>query len=154
MAAHAEPRIRAEKGQGRFGRDAGWKLALLFLIGAALLAAFVGLLFGVLSYSFHNSYVFNEAISRAERNPQVVSRIGTPLRPGWLPEGHIRISGDSGTAHMEIPVTGPRGKATIRLDASKASGTWHFSVLEIEFEGQTRWLDLLDSSESTGQSAP
>jgi len=125
-------------------RDAGWKIALVFLTCAGLFVAFAALLFGIVSYTFHHSYVFNEAIARAERNAQVVDRIGTPLKPGWLPGGKISVSGSSGRAHMEIPVTGPRGRATINLDAHKVEGTWQFETLEIESENESRWINLLD----------
>lgn len=139
--------------QRRKGRDTGWKIALIVLGCVGLLAIFIAVVFGIVSYSFHKSYVFNEAIARAERNPEVVSRIGTPLTPGWLPTGNIQVSGSSGSAHMEIPVAGSRGKATIRLDAHNAEGTWRFDTLELEFENESRWINLLDQG-GNGQTQP
>lgn len=154
MSAPPYPLIPPPLEKSWLDRHAAWKIPLAIVAGVILLCAFVGTVFTIVSYSFHKSFVFNEAIARAERNPQVVNRIGTPLKAGWLPTGNIQVSGDTGTAQMEIPVTGPRGNATIRLDARKASGTWRFSVVEIEFEGETNWISLLETSDGTGPPEP
>jgi hypothetical protein len=131
-------------------RHARWKIPLGCLTLILLLAGFVGSIFTVISYSFHNSYVFQEAIARAERNRQVTDRIGTPLRSAWLPEGRIAVSGATGTAQMAIPITGPRGKATIHLDARKVAGEWQFLTLQVEFENST-FVNLLASQIETGE---
>ncbi len=131
-------------------RHAGWKIPLGILLAVGLLVAFIGLIFTIVTVSFRQSDVFREAIARAERNSQVAQRIGTPLRPGWLSQGNLHVSGSSGTAQMEIPVAGPRGKATITLDARKVAGTWHFRILQIQFEGQSDSINLLDTEEGTG----
>jgi hypothetical protein len=144
MSSPPYPLLPQPKKKSWLERDTGWKIALICLICVGLLAIFIAAIFAIVSYSFHHSFVFNEAIARAERNPQVVSRIGTPLKPGWLPMGKIEVSGSTGRAHLEIPVTGPRGKATMRLDAHKVEGTWQFDTLEIEFEEESRWINLLD----------
>jgi hypothetical protein len=115
-------------------RHAGWKIPLGCLLAIGLLAAFVALIFTVVTSAFRNSDVYKEAIVRAEQSRQVTDRIGTPLRPGWLAQGKIEVSGSSGSARMEIPVMGPRGKATINLDANKVSGVWQFRMLEAQFE--------------------
>jgi hypothetical protein len=74
------------------------------------------------------------------------------LRPGRVLQGEINVSGSSGKAHMAIPVTGPRGKATIYLDARKAAGTWRFLTLQVQFEGESDCLNLLAGTEATSVS--
>jgi hypothetical protein len=131
-------------------RHARWKIPIGCLIVVVLLGGFVAAVFTVVSTSFRRSYVFQEAIARAERNPQVADRIGTPLRPGWVPQGRIEVSGSSGSAQMEIPVTGPHGKATISLEARKVAGTWRFSTLQVQLEGQSDSVNLLAGDEGAG----
>jgi Cytochrome oxidase complex assembly protein 1 len=127
-------------------RNAGWKILLGCVLLIAVIVAFCAILFAVIQAFFHNSVVYQEALARAERSPQVASRIGVPLRPGRVLEGRINVSGSNGTARMAIPVTGSRGKATIYLDARKASGAWQFLTLQIQFEGQPDCLNLLPES--------
>jgi|SRR5882672_956428 len=130
-------------------RHAGWKIPLGCLVVVILLAGFFGAIFTVVSFSFHKSDVFREAIARAEQNPQVARRIGTPLQSGLLPQGHIEVSGSEGTAQMAIPVTGPHGKATINLDARKVAGVWQFRTLQVQFEDSTS-VNLLAAEGDTG----
>jgi hypothetical protein len=124
-------------------RNAGWKIPLGCLLVVLLIVGFIGLIFSIVSTSFHKSYVFQEAVARAERNPEVAEKIGTPLRPSWMPMGQINVNGSSGNANMTIPVTGPRGKGTIHLEAQKVSGVWRFRILEVRVEGQTGAINLL-----------
>lgn len=111
------------------------------LCGAALtfvlvLAAFV---FGML----RNSDPAKMAIQRAEANPVVASRLGTPLKMGLFATGNVNVNGASGYAQLQIPVAGPRGKGTIYLIANKRLGRWEFSALEIALNNGTERIDLL-----------
>ena len=133
-------------------RHAGWKIPLGCLLLIVLLGTFVAVLFTVIEASFRKSTVYQEALARAERTPQVANRIGAPLRPGRVLQGQINVSGSSGTAHMAIPVTGPGGKATIYLDARKAARTWEFRTLQVQFEGQSDCLNLLAADGATSAS--
>jgi hypothetical protein len=124
-------------------RHAGWKIALGGLLVIVLVGVFAAIVFTAVETSFRKSDVYQQALDRAVRDPQVVDRVGVPLRPGRVLQGQLNVSGSSGKAHMVIPVTGPRGKATIHLYARKAAGTWRFLVLQVEFEEPSGCLDLL-----------
>ena len=127
-------------------RHAGWKIPLGCLMVILLICAFVAVLFTVLDISFRKSIVYREALDRAGRSPEVISRIGEPLRPGRVLQGRINVSGSTGTAEMNIPITGPRGKATIVLDARKVHGAWVFRSLYVGFDGQPGTVNLLDGA--------
>jgi len=127
-------------------RHGRWKIPLGCLIALLLLCAFVAILFTVLDVSFRNSAVYQEALARAAGSSEVAARIGQPLRPGRVLQGQINVSGSTGTANMRIPVEGPRGKATIVLDAQKIDGTWVFRTLEVEFKGQPDAVNLLQEA--------
>jgi len=119
----------------------------LLLIG--LIGVFGAGVFSLVEASFRNSAVYQEALARARQNSQVKDRVGAPLQPGRVLQGQLNTSGSSGTARMAIPVTGPRGKATIYLDARKVSGNWEFLALQLRFEGQRYCLNLLEDSGAT-----
>ena len=52
---------------------------------------------------------------------------------------------------MEIPISGPHGKATILLDAHKVYGAWMFTTLEVHFAGQSEIVKLLKSAPGSGR---
>jgi len=124
-------------------RHTGWKIALGGLLLIGFVGVFAAIVFTVVEASLRKSEVYQEALARAARDPQVTDRIGVALRPGRVLQGQINVSGSSGKAHMAIPVTGPRGKGTIYLDARKATGTWRFLILQVEFEDPSGCVNLL-----------
>lgn len=132
-------------------RHARWKIPLGCLIAILLLCGFVAVLLTVLDVSFRNSIVYQQALARAGRSPEVVNRIGEPLKAGRIFQGQINVSGSTGNANMNIPVTGPRGKATIVLDARKVEGAWIFRTLCVRFDDQSGTVNLLEATPSDVQ---
>lgn len=129
-------------------RHARWKIPLGCLIVILLLCAFVAIVFTVVEVSFSKSVVYQQALARAGRNPEVVSRLGEPLKPGRVLQGQINVSGSTGNASMNIPVTGPRGKGTIVLKAHKLNGAWVFRTLYLQLDGQSGTVNLIASPPS------
>ena len=108
-----------------------------------LLAAFVGGILLLVEISFQKSDVYRTAMERAQANPEVMQKIGKPLKAGWLSSGKINISGSSGDADISIPISGPRGKGTLYAVAKKSAGEWHYQTLQVEVEGESQRIDLL-----------
>jgi len=127
-------------------RHARWKIPLGCLIAILLLCAFVAIIFTVIEVSFSKSVVYQHALARAGRSPEVVRRIGEPLKPGRVLLGQLNVSGSTGNANMSIPITGPHGKATIILDARKVGGAWVFRTLCVQFDGQSGTVNLLEGA--------
>ena len=112
-------------------------LAILFSLFAG------GLLWLVLSV-LYGSTPAKMAVARAQANPAVVATTGTPLREGWLVTGNINVNGDSGHAELDVPVSGPKGRAHIELIADKRLGNWTFKELEIFLNGSSQSISLLN----------
>ena len=127
-------------------RHARWKIPLGCLIVIFLFCGFVAVIFTVLDVSFRKSTVYQEALARAGQSSEVVNHIGEPLQPGRVLQGQLNVSGSTGSAKMAIPITGPRGKATILLDARKVDGGWVFRTLDVQFEGHSDSVSLLEST--------
>jgi len=122
-----------------------WKWALpvgcLGLI--ILIVLFVAAIFGIVEFSFKSSDVYQQALSQAQADVRVTSRIGQPLKPGFFATGEIHLNGSSGQAKLEIPVEGSKGKGAINLSAEKTQGRWRFLVLEFKAEGLEEPINLL-----------
>lgn len=48
-----------------------------------------------------------------------------------------------GHADLEIPISGPNGKATLYATARKSAGVWTFEVLQVEFAKDNERADLI-----------
>ena len=85
---------------------------------------------------------YQEALAKAVANPQVQAALGTPVTAGFLVSGNISTAGASGSASMEIPISGPKGKGNIHVEAKKSAGVWTYSSLEVTIPGQPERVQL------------
>ncbi len=106
--------------------------------------AFITLIMLVVFASMKSSDVYKTAVARAKAHPQVVEKLGTPIEEGFFVSGNIETSPARGEAKLTIPISGPKGKATIYADATKRGGDWEFSVLEVVIEGESGKIELLE----------
>jgi hypothetical protein len=120
-----------------------WKIPLGFLTLIFLIALFVAILMTVITTSFRSSDVYKQALTQAASNPQVREQIGEPLKPAWLISGQLNVSGSTGNANLSIPISGPRGKGTIRAVATKTGAVWRFTYLQFNVDGHPASIDLL-----------
>lgn len=94
-----------------------------------------------------SSDVYKTALDRAKNDPRVVAALGTPIHEGLVPSGKTNVSGPSGEADIGIPISGPKGKATIYAVATKSAGEWAFSKLAVKIDGGET-IDLNESADS------
>lgn len=114
---------------------------LVFALGIAAMMYFV---FGLLK----SADVYVEAMQKARASSAVVAALGEPITEGLMPNGSIKTTGPSGEAQLAIPILGPKGEATVFLEARKSAGRWVFSTLEVELDADGRRIDLLQDAES------
>jgi len=119
-----------------------WKIT----VGGLVVVLFVagGIVVGLLSglATLRHSLVFQEAVVRAQANPEVISQLGEPIRIGRLLHGELRTRGQFGFAHFEVPLVGPRNKGSLYGSALEIRGEWQFRRLEVDGEGFPA-IDLL-----------
>lgn len=100
----------------------------LIVIGAALS---VGIYFFTMSI-IQKSGVYEQAFKRVQESAEVREALGTQIEAGWTFSGSVNYTNDSGTANFTQPVTGPKGEGSLRVKASKASGSdWQYEMLEV-----------------------
>jgi len=118
-------------------------LLLLFFL-------FIGLIFSVAMGAMKSSDAYKQAVAKARANPTVVAKLGTPIVEGYFVNGNINVQNNSGNADLQIPISGPRGKAVIHAVATKRAGNWEYSQLTVAIEGQPE-LNLLEAEPSPEQ---
>src|SRR5205085_2214849 len=101
------------------------------LLGVIFVVCIFFLVFSVLK----SSDAYKTALSRAQDDQRVVAALGTPIRDGLVPSGSTNVKGPSGEADLAIPISGPKGKATIYAVGTKSAGEWTFSKLVVQVGG-------------------
>jgi hypothetical protein len=120
-----------------WSRNWKWFVPVVGLTGLALIAGFV---FAILSFVYgmmKSSDAYQQALSRAKENPAVISALGSPIAEGYFTTGNISVGDKSGNAELAIPISGPKGKGTIYVEARQSAGEWSYSVLAVQV-GQTK----------------
>ena len=79
-------------------------------------------------------------------HPAVIQALGSPIIEGFLLSGNTNVNGASGDANLSIPISGPKGKGTIYVAATKSLGRWNYSGLVLEIAKTRKRIDLLQGS--------
>ncbi len=126
-----------------WGRNWKWFVptgCLTMLLGCAGL---VTLIFSIVLGSMKSSDVYKESITKARANAQVTAALGTPVEPGFWVSGNINVENSSGNADLSIPISGPNGKGTVYVTATKSAGRWQYSVMVCEISSSGNRVNLL-----------
>jgi hypothetical protein len=114
----------------------------------SLVLIFVGCIFAfvivtLVPGSFRNTDVYRQAMAKATSNPEVVAQLGTPIKVSTFLSGSVTSADGSGEANMTIPISGPKGKGNIYLEARKFGGEWTFQRLVVAIDGRQERINLL-----------
>ena len=87
--------------------------------------------------------LYKDPLARAKTHPAVIEALGSPIREGFLVSGNTNVNAASGEGNLSIPISGPKGKGTIYVAATKSLGRWNYSGLVVEIEKTHQRIDLL-----------
>lgn len=113
-------------------RNLKWVVLAAVLAGLLLFAAFIAAILFVVVGATRSSEVYQTAVSRAQSHPDVIAWLGQPVEPGLFASGSIEVNNRSGEADMSIPISGPRGTASISVVATKRAGVWYYEILQVQ----------------------
>ena len=115
----------------------------LLIFFAAFITLMVVLVFGALK----SGDVYKEALAQAKAEPAVIEALGSPVKDGMFVSGSTQVNGDSGEANLSIPISGPKGRGTLYVVATKSLGVWNYSNLVVEVSETKERIDLLHETE-------
>jgi hypothetical protein len=119
-------------------------------LGVLFVVCIVVFVFSVLK----SSDAYKTAVARAKNDERVIAALGTPIREGIFASGKANVNGPSGEADLAIPISGPKGKATIYAVATKSEGTWSFSKLSVKIDGTGETIDLNETEPVSKEEEP
>ena len=125
-----------------FGRNWKWLLPVGCVVPMLCCLSFAGATYFGVSKVITASGPFTDAITRANGNADVQATLGTPLTPGLGVSGSLNETNGSGSANFTVPLEGPKGKGTLRVEGRGRGGQWTYSVMEIEAGGKI--INLLE----------
>ena len=128
-----------------WSRNWKWLVPVGCLGAIVLFLAFIAILLSLAIGFIKSSTVYKEPVAMAKVNPSVVEAMGTPIEEGLFVTGKANIEGPSGNAAISIPISGPKGKGTIYVVATKSAGRWTFTTLDVEINDSGTRINLLEN---------
>jgi hypothetical protein len=114
----------------------GCVIVLLLLAGGM---AVIGLgVFGMIK----RTDAYKESLRRAQNDPRVIEAIGSPVKPGFIVTGNVKVNNNTGNADIDFKVSGPKGKATVHTVATLDPTGWTYTNMTATPENGTA-IDLL-----------
>ena len=115
-------------------------------VGCLLPVLFVGgcglVVFWFATGIMKQSEAYKIALARAQANPAVIEAIGSPISQTGIVSGNSNVNGAIGEANLSIPLSGPKGKATLCVEAKKSADTWFFQTMVVKIEKNGERIDL------------
>lgn len=142
----SSPRVTAPESSGPIYASHAERRRLVLGVLSALagFALFISLLLTFIEYKIRSSPVYQTSMARACNSSCVIEAVGQPVRAGWFNTGTITLNSDGrGRAELRIPITGPKGRGILRVDAMRVSGKWRFRTLQFIAAGKNSAVDLL-----------
>jgi len=127
-------------------RNWKWFVPLGCFTVALLFLAFTASIVLIVFSAMKSTDVYKQALARAKGDPAVIEALGSPIKDGFLMSGNTNVNGASGESNLAIPISGPKGKATIYVSANKLLGRWIFSGLVVELGQTHERIDLLQKT--------
>ena len=121
--------LKQARKENWWSRNWKWFVPVGCLGTIILVVGFVAVIIFVVFSFMKSSDVYKEAVMNAKANSSVVEVLGSPIEEGLFVSGNINVSGTSGRANLSIPISGPNGKATLFVVATREAGNWNFSIL-------------------------
>ena len=128
--------------RGWWSRNWKWFVPTGCLAFVGLVVAFVLCIVVFVFSVLKSTDVYKTAVARAKANREVVAALGTPIKEGMFLSGNTHADGASGAADISIPISGPKGKGTIYVVATKSAGVWNYSTLTVEIAETKERIDL------------
>ncbi len=132
--------------KGWFGRNWKWAVptggCLLIIV---LIVAFVGTIAVGVTSMMSDSQAYIDAMEMVKNNPEVMERIGEPIETNGMSGGSINYSNGFGEAELTIPIKGPKGEATIRVEGQGKDTNWTYDTMDVYIDETNEIINLLES---------
>ncbi|WDF64768.1 cytochrome c oxidase assembly factor Coa1 family protein [Flavobacterium sp. KACC 22763] len=128
--------------QSWLNRNWKWLIPSGCLTLLLLAALFIGGIFYEVTSVLKDSEAYKESMIAVENNKLVVEKLGSPVETDGMVSGTVTSHNDVRTCDVQVPLKGPKGKATLFVVGEKR-GKWKYSEMSVYIENTKEKIDLL-----------
>ena len=112
-----------------------WILILVIAFISLCVACIGAVVLGIFTI-MRSSEAYQLAVDTAKNHPTVQQVLGSPIQDGIFTSGSVEESDSSGSADLEIPISGSIQSGKLHVTAYKQDNTWRLTYLMLEAGGQ------------------
>src|SRR3989440_4234510 len=137
-----------------FGRNWRWVVPVGCLLPVVLVGGCALTVFFFATGIMKQSDAYKISLARAQATPAVIGAIGSPISQTGIVSGNSDVNGPTGETNLSIPLSGPKGKATLYVEAKKSADTWFFQTQVVKIEKTGERIDLNTSPLPASAASP
>jgi hypothetical protein len=122
-----------------------WWLVLLIVLGILGLIGVGGGVFAMFRWidkEMRGSEGYRRAMTLVRADPQVVAALGEPIDDSGFISGNTTSNSHSQSLSIDVPLRGPKGRATVVIVATGRDDEWKFDTLSVTVEATHQIIDL------------
>ena len=109
-----------------------------------LFVFFIGSLFYGVATLLEGTDPYEYAIEKINNDQQLIDELGTPIVKEGMVQGSINYTNGNGEAIMQIPISGPKGKGILYINASSINDNWTYHEIRVEINDEESFKLLGD----------
>ena len=114
-----------------------WKWALpvggCFTMIVIVIVAIGSIFYGVTN-AIEGSQPYEYALEKINLDEDLINALGSPILKDGLVSGSWNYTNGKKSAIMTVPISGPKGKGTLFVEASAEDDDWTYQVIRVEIE--------------------
>lgn len=125
-----------------------------FVLGVLLCGGFIG---GAVYLGFSmikSAEPYQRSLQAAKSSTEVQEALGSPIEAGMMVTGSINLNNAEGDADLSYDVSGPKGSATVTVNATRQAGRWSYDSVLVRPRAGGADIDLTDQLNAGADEVP
>ncbi len=129
-------------------RNWKWIIPLAIVCHVATICIFTWIVMSSILSSMKESFPYQTAMAKVRADSAVSVALGQPIEDSFFFNGNISQRYDhSGEASFRIPISGPKGKGLLIIEAEKSAGLWSYTELRVHLAELNQDIELISKDD-------
>ncbi len=96
----------------------------------------IGSIFYGVANAIEDSQPYEYALEKINTDENLINALGSPIEKEGMVNGSWNYTNGQKAVNMKIPISGPKGKGTLFVEATGEGDDWTYQVIRVEIKDQ------------------
>jgi hypothetical protein len=106
----------------------------------------IGSIFYGVANAIEGSQAYTYALEKINKDEDLINALGSPIIKDGMVSGSWNNTNGQKSANMTIPISGPKGKGTLFVEATGEDDDWTYQVIRVEID-DSETFDIIENPE-------